>query len=129
MQLGSLHLDHRPGLNGREDCTHLRHSRHKVVQSIGGSHYNNDCHREPSQVLLIMEILVGCEEHRKGLCPQQLHQLPIPFACPSHLHDGTNLVVREFASERSGNALIKQYAHAPSASLWGVSGRQPLARG
>jgi hypothetical protein len=25
MQLGSLHLDHRSGLNGREDCAYLRH--------------------------------------------------------------------------------------------------------
>jgi hypothetical protein len=51
---------------------------------------------ETTEVLLVPEVLVRGEKHRKVLGGQQSQQFAIPFPCPPYLDYCADLVVRKF---------------------------------
>ena len=67
----SIHLDESPWLNGPKHCTDRRHQRDEVIQPVGRSNQDHHGHLEPTEVLLVLEVLVGGEEHCKVLSGQQ----------------------------------------------------------
>ena len=65
------HLDNSPWLNGPEYRADRRHQRDEVVQLVGRSYQDHHGHLEPMEALLVPQVLVGGEEHRKVLGSQQ----------------------------------------------------------
>ena len=102
-----IHLDESPWLNGPKHRADRRHQRGEFVQPIGRSNQDHHGHLEPMEVLLVSEVLVGGEEHRKVLCGEQPQSFAMPFACAPHLDHRADLMAMEFPSQRSGHTLVK----------------------